>query len=109
MRTNCTVQQMQNIRFGYAFLGNHKSMKLRFKYVVAGFIMERLSKHFHNQMLVFVKNTGDYVTLACVAHQQSALWPAVESAIRLAKVDELRYEADLQEASVQLNMFTKLA
>lgn len=109
METNCTVQQMQNIRFGYAFLGNHRTMKLRFKYNMASFIMQRLPKHFHNQMQVFVKMNRDYVTLACVAHQQSAIWPALEIAIKLAKVDELRYQANFQESLVQLNMFAKSA
>jgi hypothetical protein len=91
--TNTTFEAIKPLRFGYGFLGQHRTMKLRFKREHAEHILERLPKHFHRSILLFTTQKG-MTFIACIEHQQSAIWPALEEAMRLAKADSLRIKAD---------------
>lgn len=108
MFTNCTMDAMKSIRFGYSFIANQKSLKLRFTTPMAEAIMNRLPKHFHAQLAIFMtrKNT---TFIACIAHPDSAIWHAIEEAKRLAKADMLRLQADAIEHGMPMQMQLELA
>ena len=94
--TNTSMDAIRALRFGYSFLGQHRTMKLRFKQEMAELIMARIPKHFHKMILLYT--TSKRMTfIACIDHQQSAIWPALEQAMKLAKADSLRIQADLIE------------
>lgn len=90
--TNCTMENLKGFKFGYSFMGNHKTMKMRYKTDMATAILKRLPAHFHQHLSVFVTTKG-YTFIACVAHQQSAIWSALDGATTLGKADMLDAKA----------------
>lgn len=106
------MQTMQQFKFGYSFLGNHKTMKLRYKYTIAKLTMDKLPKMYHKDISIYVNKGATHVTLACVAHAQSPIWNALNLAMGLAKADAMRKEADVVEHwtktlyNVQTNLFS---
>lgn len=93
MQTNCTMAQLTPIKFGYGFIGNQKSMKMRFKINRATAIFRRLPAHFHQHLSVYINIKGEHVIIACVAHATSHIWFALEQAIRLSEADVLKEKA----------------
>jgi len=88
------MEQLKSFRFGYAYMGTHKAMKMRYKTEMATAILKRLPAHFHQHISVFITLKG-YTFIACVAHQQSAIWFAIDSATTLAKADLLDEQASV--------------
>lgn len=103
MTTNCTMEQLKGFKFGYAYMGTHKAMKMRYKTEMATAILKRLPAHFHRHISVFITLKG-YTFIACVADQQSAIWYAIDSATTLAKADVLRDQAALIEVQHKISM-----
>ena len=97
--TNTSFDTIKGIRFGYSFMGQHRTMKLRFKQEMTSLILARIPKHFHKMILLYTSKQG-MTFIACIDHQQSAIWPALEQAIRLAKADSLRIKADAIEHNI---------
>jgi hypothetical protein len=108
MLSNTSMDTLRAIRFGYSFIANHKSLKLRFTTPMAQAIMNRLPKHFHNQLAIYVtqKNT---TFIACLAYPQSFIWDAFEDAKRLAKADMLRTQADAIEHGLPMQLSLGIA
>lgn len=102
--TNTSMDAIKALRFGYSFLGHHRTMKLRFKQEMAELIMARIPKHFHKIILLYTTSKG-MTFIACIDYQQSAIWPAIEQAMRLAKADSLRIQADI----IELKMHEEIA
>jgi len=90
------MEQLKGFKFGYSFMGTHKTMKLRYKTAMVTAILQHLPAHYHQHISVLVTTKG-YTFIACVAHQQSAIWPAIDSATTLAKAYMLRQEAAIIE------------
>lgn len=89
MRTNCSMESLKGIRFGYGFIANQKSMKLRFTMERATAVYKRLPAHFHNHLSCYINMSGQHVIIACVAHATSHIWYALEQAIKLSEADIL--------------------
>lgn len=97
------MEQLKSFKFGYAYMGTHKAMKMRYKTEMATAILKRLPAHFHQHISVFITLKG-YTFIACVAYQQSAIWSALDSATTLAKADVLRDQAALIEVQHKISM-----
>jgi|LakMenEpi03Aug12_release.lakeMendotaPanAssembly.Ray.scaffolds.fasta_scaffold789908_2 hypothetical protein len=87
MKHNCSMESLKGIRFGYGFIANQKSLKLRFKMERATAIFKRLPAHFHQHLSVYINLKGEHVIIACVAHASSHIWFALEQAIILSEAD----------------------
>ena len=94
--TNTAFKSIAPLAFGYAFIGHHQTFKCRYKSAMAERIMQNLPMHFRMNMLSFTTQKG-YTFLACIDHQRSAIWPALNSAITTAKAQGLRIQADVIE------------
>ena len=108
MITTCTMDALRGIRFGYSFMANQRTLKLRFTTAMAEAIMNRLPKHFH-KMLAIHETRKNTTFIACIAHPDSAIWHAIEEAKRLAKADMLRLQADAIEHGMPMQLAMDLA
>ena len=95
MRTNCSLESLKGIRYGYGFIASQKSMKMRFTMERATAIYNRLPAHFHvhGHVSCYISMKGQHVIIACLAHASSYIWPALKQAIRLSEADVLRARA----------------
>ncbi len=96
------MDALRPIRFGYGFIANQKSMKLRFTMERATVIFKLLPAHFHQHLSVFISMKG-HVTVACVAHSTSHIWQSLEQSIRLSEAYLLRAKAATIEEWDRLN------
>jgi len=87
------MDSLRPIKFGYGFVANQKSLKLRFTMERATAIYNRLPAHFHPHLSCYINMKGKHVTIACVAHASSYIWPNLKQAIRLSEADVLRAKA----------------
>jgi hypothetical protein len=105
MLTTNILDALQSIKFGYGFAGHNRTMKVRFKAETAKRVLSLIPKHFHKHILFHLSKKG-YGFVGVVEHRDSAIWPAIESAIITAKADSLRQTADQLEygTPIQLNL-----
>jgi hypothetical protein len=87
------MESLKGIRYGYGFIANQMSLKLRFTMERATAIYNRLPAHFHGHLSCYINMKGQHVIIACLAHASSYIWPALEQAIRLSEADVLRARA----------------
>ena len=87
------MDALRPIKFGYGFIANQKSLKLRFKMERATAIYNRLPAHFHQHLSCYINMKQEHVIIACVAHASSHIWFVLEQAIRLSEADILRAKA----------------
>lgn len=108
MITNTSFDAIKPIKFGKAtFIGQHRAFKLRFKTLKAELILKRMPRHFHRSLLIY-KTSKDMTFIACIDHQQSAIWPALDAALIGAEADYLRMLADAKEFGAPLEIQIEL-
>lgn len=103
MITQCTLDALKSIRFGYGFAGHQKTLKLRFKADTAQRILSLIPQHFHKHILYY-KTQKDCAFIGAVEHQNSHIWPVIESALITAKADKLRAEAEELEYGTPIQL-----
>jgi len=106
--TITTVSALKNVRFGTSFICNNRVSKLRYTESLANLILVSLPKHFHKFLSVAhttrTLKSGEranYTYIAINEHQGSAIWQALDSAIRSGKAKSLRINADILENPVK--------
>lgn len=95
---NCSYDAIKGIKFGFGFIANQRTFKLRYTNIMAFDVMNLIPKHFHRDICVYRSKTHTF--LAVIAHPNSAIWAALESARISAKAASLRREADALEFGV---------
>jgi hypothetical protein len=100
LTSTTTTDAISRLPFGFSFICNQKSLKLRFKLATAEHIMNALPKHFHSNIGTLINAKGTHCMITCLAHHNSAIWPALETAINKGKAQVLRLQADALENSL---------
>lgn len=94
--SNCSYDAIKGIKFGYGFMANQRTFKIRYTTAMAILVMAEIPKHFHRDICVFVSAKG-YTFLTIMAHPNHAIWQVLESARIKAKATSLRTKADMLE------------
>ncbi len=90
--TTTTATALANVKFGTSFVCNNRTFKARYTEALASLILVSLPKHFHK--FISVAHTqrplksgqlANYTYIAINEHQGSAIWQALDSAIRSGK------------------------
>jgi hypothetical protein len=95
-----SIDAISRLPFGFGIICNQKSLKLRFKLSTAEHIMNALPKHFHSNIGTLINIKGTHCMITCLAHHNSAIWPALDTAINKGKAQVLRLQADALENSL---------
>jgi hypothetical protein len=97
MDATTSTGSLASLKFGYGYVANQKSVKLRFTLEQAGFIVKRIPAHAIKQVAIAVtqdKKGNNFAYLAMIAHPASALWQIFDDAVKYGKADLLRAQAD---------------
>lgn len=97
MDANSTVASLSALKFGYGYVANNKTVKLRFTLELATFIVKRIPAHAMRHVCVALtqdKKGNHFAYIAMVAHPESALWQILDDAGRLGKADMLRAQSE---------------
>lgn len=97
MEANCSTGSLSTLKFGYGYVANNKTVKLRFTIEQATFIVRRIPAHAMRSIAIAItqdKKGNRFAYIALVAHPVSALWTILDDAIKYGKADLLRKQAD---------------
>lgn len=97
MDANCTTGSLSTLKFGYGYVANNKTVKLRFTIEQATFIVKRIPAHAMRSICIAItqdKQGRSFAYIALIAHPVSALWQILDEAVKYGKADMLRAQAD---------------
>lgn len=112
-----SIRDIAAIKFGFSFIGNKRTLKLRFNHLTAEAILKHLANHHHDSIMLYKTQakwtkTGKYqepmIFLAAIEDSRSFFWTALENAMNMAKAELLRKKADLLDPRITASISTKI-
>lgn len=80
MKSNCTLESINDLRFGHGYRGNNRTIKVRVKMVKAQIIMMSLPTVLKSLVRIYVTK-DKFVFLSAVEPVDSKFWPYWQEAV----------------------------
>jgi hypothetical protein len=112
-----SIKDIAKLNFGFSFIGNKRTIKLRYNHLLAEAVLKHLPIHHHSKIMFYkthdkLTKKGNYqapmIFLAAIEESSSFFWTALEKAINMAKAELLRKQADLLDPRITASISTKI-
>lgn len=110
MINKTTPNAISRIKFGYGFIGNLRTLKIRFTQDKADAIIELIPAHLHKHLLIANTYRKDkhYAYIACMAHHTDYIWLALKRAMARAEYNRatVKYLETMHSMPMEQLVFT---
>ena len=81
-----SLDRINQLRYGFGFMGNNKTFKARYKAQHADLIIKQIPQQ-HQVLLISYKTQQDYKFIGLVAHPTHIIWVMFERAVIRARAE----------------------
>lgn len=86
-----TLERINQLRYGYGFMGSNKTFKARYKAQHADLIINQIPAQ-HRVLFITHKTQQDYKFIGIVAHHSHIVWTMFERAVIKSRADMIEEE-----------------